>query len=149
MTHEFKRGVALTAVQESARAFVFAAAIQYQRMVKQALNLGKSPPPSVAPAGPYKDTGTLGRSFQIGGEGAVLDQSKAVGSNPQVKVGTAIVYAPRLEFGFLGTDSKGRSVKQKPRPFMRNTLANGRSVIIRVAKKKAAQAFEQAARRSK
>ena len=149
MSHEFKRGVALGAMQESARAFVLTAAIQYQRMVKESLNLGKSPPPSKAPAGPYKMTGTLGRSFQINDTNSVFDQSKAVGSNPQVKVGTSIVYAPRLEFGFQGTDSKGRKIRQQPRPFMRNTLAFGRQTIVEIAKRKASQAFTKAARRQK
>ena len=33
-------------------------------------------------------------------------------------VGTNVEYAPRLEFGFKGTDSKGRQYNQEPRPFL-------------------------------
>lgn len=37
-------------------------------------------------------------------------------------VGTPVVYAPRIEFGFIGTDSLGRNYNQPPNPFMRSSI---------------------------
>ncbi len=39
------------------------------------------------------------------------------------RVGTIVEYAPRLEFGFSGSDSKGRVYNQKPYPFLYPALA--------------------------
>lgn len=49
-----------------------------------------------------------------------------------LQVGTPVVYARRLELGFIGTDTKGRNVKQAPRPYLRKALANVRHAIPRV-----------------
>lgn len=38
------------------------------------------------------------------------------------------VYGPRVEFGFVGTDSLGRKYNQQPRAFVRDTVA--RSPVI-------------------
>lgn len=37
-------------------------------------------------------------------------------------IGTNVVYAARLEKGFVGTDSRGRNIHQGPRPFLRPAL---------------------------
>ena len=37
---------------------------------------------------------------------------------------TRLIYARRLEFGFMGADKKGRKISQGPRPFMRPGLKN-------------------------
>ncbi|WP_448509297.1 hypothetical protein [Immundisolibacter sp.] len=39
-----------------------------------------------------------------------------------VKIGTTVVYAPRVEFGFIGTDSLGRKFNQAPKSFLRAAL---------------------------
>jgi hypothetical protein len=39
-----------------------------------------------------------------------------------VTIGTAIAYAPRIEFGFKGVDSLGRRYFQNPSPFLRPAL---------------------------
>jgi phage gpG-like protein len=44
--------------------------------------------------------------------------------SPSVRVGTSLVYAARLEFGFVGADSKGRVINQAARPYMRDSLNN-------------------------
>lgn len=46
-----------------------------------------------------------------------------------VQVGTPVVYAPRLELGFVGTDRLGRNVNQAPRPYLRRALAGSRNRI--------------------
>jgi hypothetical protein len=38
------------------------------------------------------------------------------------KIGTTVVYAPRVEFGFVGTDSLGRKYNQAPKSFLRSAL---------------------------
>lgn len=47
-------------------------------------------------------------------------------------VGTNAVYAARLEFGFVGTDSRGRSIQQEPRPFMRPGIMGKKAEILRI-----------------
>ena len=46
------------------------------------------------------------------------------------RVGTNVVYARRLELGYVGTDKKGRNVNQAPRPFLRPAILNNRSRIF-------------------
>lgn len=46
-------------------------------------------------------------------------------------VGSAMVYARRLELGFVGTDTLGRNVNQKPRPYLRPAVRNNRVAIGR------------------
>jgi len=48
-----------------------------------------------------------------------------------VKKGIADAYAARLEFGFKGTDSKGRRINQGPRPYLRPTIASNRRRIMK------------------
>ena len=74
-------------------------------------------------------TGTLRRSLHIGGhtdltgglpEGAKdLGQGEMSGLNVQVKIGTDLSYAARIEYGFTGTDSLGRHYTQPPEPYLR------------------------------
>lgn len=49
-----------------------------------------------------------------------------------LQVGTPVIYGRRLELGFVGTDTKGRNVKQAPRPYLRKALANMRNVIPQI-----------------
>ena len=39
-------------------------------------------------------------------------------------IGSGIIYAARLEFGFMETDSAGRTYNQQPRPYMRPAVDN-------------------------
>jgi len=78
----------------------------------------------------YK-TGTLRRSIHIGGFShlaAGFNPSEGYGdiggviSRPgyaQVSVGTNLVYARRIEYGFIGADKLGRVFNQRPRPYLR------------------------------
>ena len=56
---------------------------------------------------PYK-TGTLRRDIRP----EIVEAGVVV-------VGTSVPYARRLEFGFIGKDSRGRSYHQAARPFLR------------------------------
>lgn len=44
-------------------------------------------------------------------------------------IGSDVPYQPRLELGFVGTDSRGRVYHQAPRPSFRPALDKSRSVI--------------------
>lgn len=52
-----------------------------------------------------------------------------------LRVGTTVVYAPRVEFGFVGEDSLGRFYKQPPKPFLRPALLEHESTIIKIISK--------------
>ncbi len=62
-------------------------------------------------------SGTLYRSIILD-----VDKKKLVGKvgimKGSEKADEALVYAPRVEFGFTGTDSKGRHYNQPPYPFL-------------------------------
>ena len=49
-------------------------------------------------------------------------------SNPDkpltLKVGTNVEYAPRVEYGYVGKDSLGRTYNQSGKPFLRPLLAH-------------------------
>ena len=49
-----------------------------------------------------------------------------------VKVGTNVVYAARIEFGFSGKDSLGRSVNQGATPFLRAASLSHKKDISKV-----------------
>ena len=48
-----------------------------------------------------------------------------------VRIGPATPYAKRLELGFYGTDSSGKTISQAPRPFLIPALKVNRSKIIK------------------
>lgn len=47
-------------------------------------------------------------------------------------VGTNVVYARRLELGFVGTDRRGAVIDQAPRPFLRPALRNNETALLRI-----------------
>jgi len=49
-------------------------------------------------------------------------------------VGSNVVYARRLELGFVGTDSLGRKYNQAPRPYLRTALEKNRKEIKNIFK---------------
>jgi len=79
-----------------------------------------------------KVTTTLARSIHIGGhtfDGGAEGASDIGGNSPQqVAVGTNLVYARRIEYGFSGTDSLGRTYNQPPRSYLRRRDAAIREV---------------------
>lgn len=85
----------------------------------------------------YK-TGNLRRSIHVGGEGV---QAASTGSDiggqevgadfAEVKVGTNVEYARRIELGFAGADSLGRIYDQPARPYLRPALESQRGAAER------------------
>lgn len=61
----------------------------------------------------------------------------------EVLVGSTAEYARRLEYGFVGTDKKGRRYNQQPRPFLRPALDENTDEIEKAIAKK----LEQVVRR--
>jgi hypothetical protein len=59
----------------------------------------------------------------IGGQEVTLDRAK-------VEVGTNLVYAPRVEFGFSGKDSLGRVYNQPPNPYLRPAFDQEKDAAI-------------------
>ena len=49
-------------------------------------------------------------------------------------VGTNVEYARRVEMGFVGTDSLGRTYNQAPNPYLRPALEKNRSKILALFK---------------
>lgn len=45
------------------------------------------------------------------------------------RVGSNVIYARRVELGFVGVDSLGRKYNQKPRPYLRTALEKNRKAI--------------------
>lgn len=80
-----------------------------------------SPSPPGGPPGVL--TGTLKRSIA----------TRLMPMN--VQVGTNVIYARRLEFGFTGTDSRGRSYNQAARPYLYPALRRNKAEIIKIISK--------------
>lgn len=70
-------------------------------------NASGAPGPNVI-TGDYISYGGPGASWQI--------EAKSVAGGTRVTVGTVRPQGMRLEFGFVGTDSLGRTYDQAPRP---------------------------------
>lgn len=95
----------LAALETAVAGRVLAAAVESGALVVQ--NDAKA-------RAPYK-TGTLRKSIhtQMGGGSA---------TSAEADVGTDVPYARRIEYGFEGTDERGRSYHQAPRPYLRPAL---------------------------
>ena len=71
-------------------------------------------------------------------EGGPLNGSPTNGerlSKPEelaVKIGTTVVYAPRVEFGFSGTDSLGRNYNQPAKSFLRAGIEAHRNDVLAI-----------------
>ena len=74
---------------------------------------------------PNRITGNLFRSIP---EFSPVTVSKTA-NRVEVAVGSAAEYARRLELGFSGTDSRGRTYHQSPRPFLRPALDNNQKQV--------------------
>jgi hypothetical protein len=80
--------------------------------------------PSTPPDPPHVLTGRLRQSIETE---VVVEPNAVVG-----RVGTNVVYARRLELGFVGTDALGRNINQEPRPYLRPSLHENQSEILRL-----------------
>ena len=50
----------------------------------------------------------------------------------EARVGTNVVYAARLEFGFRDTDSLGRRYNQAPRPYLRPAFDKSKKEVEKI-----------------
>lgn len=55
-----------------------------------------------------------------------------IAAKGHVKVGSNVVYAARVEFGFSGQDSLGRTYNQPGTPFLRGALASNKKKILKI-----------------
>ncbi len=76
------------------------------------------PPASVVGDQPHRRSGDLKRGFKF--------VTKQRLFSVDLRVFTNVVYAARLEFGFVGRDRAGRNINQGPRPYWRPVLSNSR-----------------------
>lgn len=83
--------------------------------------------PSLPDEPPKKVTGRLADSITHAVKRSPVQIVGRVGSN--------VEYARRLELGFVGTDSAGRSVNQQPRPYLRNTVVENAKQVIKILQK--------------
>jgi len=82
-------------------------------IVKQAqANATQSPPKH-----PQVESGTMRRAITMDVDRDKLEGKVGIMSG-KGEGDRALAYAPRIEFGFTGTDSKGRHFNQPPYPFL-------------------------------
>ncbi len=75
-----------------------------------------------------------GSSFPHRITGNLMNSIKEIRQNSQPgrvesQVGSDMVYAPRLEYGFMDVDRLGRRYNQHPRPFLRPALDDNEAEI--------------------
>jgi hypothetical protein len=97
-----------------------------QGAIKRKLNVGNRSGKSPAPEGqpPRKVSGDL--------YGSIYYQVMEAQSQVVVVVGSRDPAALRLELGFVGRDSEGRTIDQGPRPFIRPALTESLPQIGRI-----------------
>lgn len=130
MATELWRGVreldsAIDAIAERAQAATRAAVAEAAHVIERAAK-------QRAPV----DTGTLRRSIRVVGP-------KAAGRAWIAKVGPTAVYGRRVELGFHGTDSLGRSYNQEGRPYLGPAFAATRAEVTRVFRRRWASAMRR------
>ena len=128
MSYKFDSNLGKRLGEAIAADAVSAAAFHIQTVAKQLVNRGRSERKngrwvsgSTAPDPPFNFRGLLQRSIQV-------DRRQVKGPKPLARVGPdgkVVPYAARLEFGFRGTDKKGRTINQPARPYMRRALNEG------------------------
>jgi hypothetical protein len=99
------------------------ATVVVQGEVKKLLNVG-GPEPSEPGEPPHKQSGRLYGSIHTTVERTADSVSGAVYSDDKK--------AARLELGFVGKDSAGRTIDQKPRPFMRPGFKNAMDKVKKI-----------------
>lgn len=81
--------------------------------------------------------GTLRRSIHIGGHedlnpdgvGGQLPDPEVEGGRATVYVGTDVEYARRIEMGFEGEDSRGRTYHQAAQPYLRPAIDENQQAV--------------------
>jgi HK97 gp10 family phage protein len=73
---------------------------------------------------PNKITGNLMRSIKP--LYVIMEPTRC-----EIQVGSAMIYARRLEYGFMDKDKRGRQFHQKPRPFLRPALDENEAKVQR------------------
>lgn len=79
-------------------------------------------------------TGTLRRSIHIGGHTfAGAEGASDIGGNSdhEIRIGTNLPYARRIEDGFSGVDALGRTYNQPPQSYLRSSMDENRDAAIR------------------
>lgn len=86
---------------------------------------------------PYK-TGNLRRSIHVGGHGDLsnttgtqIEAPTVSATRVEVLAGTNVEYAGRIEYGFSGTDSLGRTYNQEAQPYLRPAVDENESAVQR------------------
>jgi hypothetical protein len=97
--------------------------------------------PSITGRGSITETGNLARSIHVGGHAAEHPGLEGdttgtdIGGNihtetmASVLAGTNVVYARRVEYGFMGTDALGRKYHQPAQPYLRPSFDENRAVF--------------------
>lgn len=123
----------LQQLSDASRGPMILRAVQAGALVIRSAHISKiktTPSKSLRRAGePIWLTGNLARSSHIepgpkpGGvkksRGTGLGAPTPTSTRAVVYIGTDVVYAPRLEFGFSGADASGRVYNQPPNPTLR------------------------------
>ncbi len=69
---------------------------------------------------------------QGGVKGNTTGTPIALANKQSVRIGTNVVYGPRVEFGFTGTDSLGRSYHQPAKPYLLSAIQTHKDKIIKI-----------------
>lgn len=154
MSYKFDSNLGKRLGEAIAANAVRAAAISIRNTAKDLVNRGASEKRvnskgrrvwasgSKSPNPPFNFTGALFQNIKA-------DLRNAKGARPSARVGPdgkIIPYAARLEFGFVGTDKKGRTINQGPRPYMRRALSEGAKKANKAAMQAAKDAMRKFAR---
>lgn len=121
-TRQLERGMTLAMLAVQATAVKKLSTGQAVRRSKSGRLVGLGP--STPPDPPHVLTGRLRQSIT---QEVTVEPNAVVG-----RVGTNVVYARRLELGFVGTDAAGRNINQAPRPYLRPSLDENRTEILRL-----------------
>ena len=117
MSFEWKGDKALTAAERGRKKGLYAGAILVHGSAVLKCPVG------VYPKGSGKVGGNLRSSLSFSVEGGSAEGGKGddvVGASPpeEAVIGTNVEYAARVEFGFEGTDSLGRTYDQKGQSYL-------------------------------
>lgn len=66
---------------------------------------------------------------ETGGDSEAIDKPD---DDYTVRIGSVVEYAARVELGFVGTDSLGRSYSQAPKPYLQPALESNKEQIIQI-----------------
>lgn len=90
---------------------------QLTDMASDIVKLAQENANQAPPKHPQVQTGTLRRSITMDVDKSKLEAKVGIMAG-KGKGDKALEYAPRIEFGFVGTDSRGRHFNQPPYPFL-------------------------------